>query len=447
MGGTGVFDKCQAQVKEADMSSAIVSSAKSAETELESFVEFCEARLDARFADPQAFQAFSVERFRDFWRLFLEWADPLRDGESEPVCTDDRCEFASFFPGLRLSYAENLLAPRSPEQEEQVTLVGRHGDGPRQELTRRELRERVRTVAAHLRALGIGPEDRVVAIAANTPEATIGALAAATLGASFSSASPDMGAAAILSRFEQLSPKLLMADLSSDSVAEVVGALPSLQALVALDDEPVPAGIELPVHRLSELVSTRPPTPLPDGWERFPFNHPLFILFTSGTTGAPKCVVHGAGGTLLEHLKEHRLHCDLRRGDRLFFQTSCAWMMWNWQLSALAGGATLVLYDGMISGANTLWELAAGERVTHFGTSPAYLKMCQDHGYEPARAADLSALRAVMSTGSVLRDWQFDWVAEEVGPVKLQSISGGTDIIGCFVLGHPGLPVRRGMIQ
>jgi acetoacetyl-CoA synthetase len=429
------------------MSSGIVSPASSEETELETFVQFCEARLDERFADPQAFYAFSVERFRDFWRLFVEWVDPLRAGELEPVCSDERSEFASFFPNLRLSYAENLLAPRSPEQDQRIALVGRHGDGTREEIIRRELRERVRTVAAHLHALGIGREDRVVAIAANGPEATIGALAAATLGATFSSAAPDMGAAAILSRFEQLSPKLLMANLEGDGVATVAGSLPPLEALVALDDLPAPAGIELPVHRLSELATTPPPEPLSEGWERFPFNHPLFILFTSGTTGAPKCIVHGAGGTLLEHLKEHRLHGDLGPEDTLFFQTSAAWMMWNWQLSALACDARVVLYDGPLSDAGTLWRIVAEEKATVFGTSPPYLQLCEDSGYSPKREAPAPSLRSVLSTGSVLRDWQFDWVAEEVGPVKLQSISGGTDIIGCFLLGHPELPVRRGMLQ
>jgi acetoacetyl-CoA synthetase len=429
------------------MSSVIVSPANSEETALRGFVQFCEARLGERFDGPQAFYDFSVERFRDFWRLFVEWTDPLREGELEPVCSDDRCEFATFFPNLRLSYAENLLAPPAPEQDERVALVGHHGDGARQELSRRQLRERVRTVAAHLRALGVDSEDRVVAIAANTPEATVGALAVATLGATFSSAAPEMGAAAILSRFEQLAPKLLLADLDSESIAEVAASLPTLQALVALDDAPAPEGIELPVHRLSELAVSPPPEPLPEGWERFPFNHPLFILFTSGTTGAPKCIVHGAGGTLVEHLKEHRLHGDLGADDTLFFQTSAAWMMWNWQLSALACGARVVLYDGPLTDPGVLWRIVAEEKVTVFGTSPPYLQLCEDSGYSPKREAPAPALRSVLSTGSVLRDWQFDWVAEEVGPVALQSISGGTDIIGCFVLGHPELPVRRGMLQ
>ena len=429
------------------MSSGPVEPAISEKTQLGAFASFCESVIGRRFEGAQDFHAFSVERYREFWRLFLEWAQPLHAGEPEPVCTGDRCEAAEFFPNLRLSYAENLLEPRSPEQDEEVALVARHGDGSRQEITRRLLREQVRSVAGHLRALGIGEGDRVVAIAANNPEAIVGALAAATLGATFSSAAPEMGAPAILSRFEQLSPKLLMANLASDSVVAVAASLPSLQALVALDDLPAPDGLDLPLHRISKLAGAPPPEPLAEGWERFPFNHPLFVLFTSGTTGAPKCIVHGAGGTLLEHLKEHRLHGDLDGKDTLFFQTSAAWMMWNWQLSALACGARVVLYDGPLTEAGTLWRIVAEEKVTVFGTSPPYLQLCEESGFSPKREAPAPALRSVLSTGSVLRDWQFDWVAEEVGPVALQSISGGTDIIGCFVLGHPALPVRRGMLQ
>jgi len=421
--------------------------ANSEDSQLSEFVLYCEERTAERFESPQNFHDFSAQRFREFWKLFLEWADPRRSGEAMPICEGDACETATFFPNLKLSYAENLLEPRTPEEDEGIAVVARHGDGSREELSRRELRERVRRLAAHMRDLGIGKGDRVAAIAANNPEAMIAALATAALGATFSSAAPEMGAPAILSRFEQLSPKLLFTVTDGEGPNEVTSSLPSLQGVIALDDGPVPDPGGLPLHRLSDLIASPPPEALPEGWERFPFNHPLFILFTSGTTGAPKCIVHGAGGTLLEHLKEHRLHGDLRREDTLFFQTSAAWMMWNWQLSALACGARTVVYDGALAGPETLWRIVAEEEVTVFGTSPPYLQLCQHSGYSPRREAPPRALRAVLSTGSVLRDWQHDWVAEEVGAVKLQSISGGTDIIGCFVLGHPELPVRRGMIQ
>ncbi len=422
-------------------------------SQLRQFARLCEERSGRRFPDQVALHDFSVGEFREFWGNFLSWSGLLTEGTPDPVCTGDECEQASFFPQLRLSYAENLLRIDSPEDAERIAVVAYHPFRPVERLTRRDLHDRVLSVAGHLRRLGVGPGDRVAAVSGNNVEVLVGALAAATVGAAFACASPDMGASAVLSRFEQLEPMILMANLedgggASSSLGErirgVASALPSVRAIVALDEAPVPAGLPVPLLRLSEL--TGGPSDEPE-WQRFAFDHPLFILFSSGTTGRPKCIVHGAGGTLLEHVKEHRLHVDLDREDTLFFHTSAAWMMWNWQLSALASGSAIVLFDGPISGPDTLWRVVSDERVSVFGTSPPYLQLCQDSGYSPRREVDLTRLRAVLSTGSILHDWQYDWFAGHVGPMPLQSISGGSDIIGCFVLGHPDLPLNRGWIQ
>ena len=409
---------------------------------LAAFMRYCGAPVDQH-----RFYRFSITEPDRFWRLLLDWSELPIEGDPQPVCTGGSCEHASFFPNLRLNYAEVLLTGA----DDAPAIAAHHSNRATERMTRGELRRAVGRVAAGFQELGVQPGDRVAAIAHNDAASVIACLAAAAIGASFCCAPPEMGEAAILSRFAQLGPRLLLGHTAAggqsigERVAAVAAGLPSLAAIVTLDQGELPNRAAVPTRQLTELMAAS--RPMLSDWPRLGFNHPLFILFSSGTTGMPKCIVHGAGGTLLEHLKEHRLHCDIGPGDRLFFHTSCAWMMWNWQLSALASGAELVLYDGAVNGPETLWHIAAAERVTHFGTSPAYLKLCQDQGYEPARAVELGSLRAVMSTGSILYDRQYDWFARAVGKLPLQSISGGTDIVGCFVLGSPILPVWRGEAQ
>ncbi|MEA2200599.1 MAG: acetoacetyl-CoA synthetase, partial [Solirubrobacteraceae bacterium] len=264
------------------------------ESQLSSFMRFCEASTGSRFRDQTAFHEFSVAEYRRFWQLFLQWSDILHEGSPEPVCTDDLCERASFFPDVRLNYVENLLRIDSSETANRLALVAHHPSRPPQRLTRGELRDRVRNVATGLRRLGVAPGDRVVAVAGNNAEVVVGGLAAAAIGATFSSAGTDMGAPAVLSRFEQLEPTVLMANLSggeaesmtlSERVGEVARRLPSLTAVIALDDGPVPSRLPAPVHPLTELMTGAAPDAVDSEWERLPFNHPLFVLFTSGTTG------------------------------------------------------------------------------------------------------------------------------------------------------------------
>ena len=407
----------------------------------------CE-RVAGRKLAGEELHAFSIEEPAAFWRTLLEWTAIPWSGSADVVLTGEQVATARFFPDVRLNYAEALLRPLPGVDDDRPALTSVHAGRPPERYSRRELRAAVERTAAALEGLGLRSGDRMVLVAPNHAGAVVAALAAAALGATISTATPDMGAPALVARFAQVEAGLLLIDrggMPTEGTAQLVDGLPTLRRVVLLDDAPLPALGALPVDRLAVLLAGVD-ADARTAWPRLPFDHPLFVMFSSGTTGPPKAMVHGAGGTLLEHVKEHRLHGGLSPADTLYFHTTTAWMMWNWQLSALAVGAHVVVYDGPVAGPETLWELAAELGVTLFGTSPAYLQLCEEAGYRPA-AVDLSRLRALLPTGAVLHDRQFDWVAAHVGPVPVQSISGGTDIIGCFVLGHPERPVRRGRCQ
>lgn len=404
---------------------------------------------------------WSVRNPERFWRATAEFCGLIADDFDSSKCIGvdrmappDATFGPKWFDGAKLNFAENLLR----YCDDRPAIISWNERGRQQQLTFAELRGEVSRIATSLRDMGVGVGDRVAGFLPNLPETIIAMLATTTLGAVWSSCSPDFGVQGVLDRFGQIEPKVLVcADGYRYSgkeidclerVRTIATSIPSIRHVIVIpylndrvDTASVPRAVRWDsLRRIGDAPA----------FERLPFDHPVYVMYSSGTTGLPKCMVHGAGGTLLQHLKELVLHTNMTREDRMFYFTTCGWMMWNWMLSSLAVGATLVLYDGapLHPRSDILWDLIDAERVTVFGTSAKYLAIAEKSGLTPRTSHDVEALRAILSTGSPLADHSYDYVYEHIkSDVHLASISGGTDIISCFALGNPTGPVYRGELQ
>ncbi len=405
--------------------------------------------------DYEALWRWSIENQSALWDAVWDWCGVVGDKSGRAVETGDHLPEARYFPDARLNFAENLL----PRRTGTPAIIARNESGGHREVSWRELYDLTSRLAQAMRAAGLEPGDRVALLLPNIPEAVAIALAAAAIGAVISSASPDFGVRGVVDRFGQVGPRLLfVADGYTyrgkryDTLAKVpriLDGLPTVERTVVVPnfDEATPSTAAYSVT-LDDFIAPHPPTDI--HFARLPFDHPLYILFSSGTTGVPKCIMHRAGGVLLQHLKEHQLHCDIRAGDRVFYYTTLGWMMWNWLVSALASEATILLYDGspVHPTTTTLFDFAQDTGMTLMGTSPGYLDTLRTSHASPRQTHELSSLRTIVSTGSPLPANGFVYVYRHVKrDVHLASVSGGTDLCACFVGGIPTHPVHPGEIQ
>jgi acetoacetyl-CoA synthetase len=421
------------------------------------FLNFINQKFNQDFTDYTPLYEWSIANIEEFWAAFWEFADIIHSQSYDEVVDDlSRMPGSHWFSGARLNFAENMLRYR----DNQIAMIFKGEGRESTKMTYRQLYDEVARLAKSLKNAGIQPGDRVVGFMPNMPQTIIAMLAATSMGAVWSSCSPDFGIKGVLDRFGQIKPRILFTANgysfkgkpvdSLERISNILKELPSIEKVVVVPYTELAADISnVPkaLHYKDFLSSEKN---LEVEFEQLPFEHPLYIMYSSGTTGLPKCMVQSAGGILIHHLKELLLHSDLKREDTIFYFTTCGWMMWNWLTSSLAVGATLVLYDGnpFHPHPGALWEMAQDEKITVFGTSAGYIAALQNEGVKPGKSYDLTSLRTVLSTGSPLSIDSFEYIYNEIkADLQLASIAGGTDLNGCFALGNPMGPVYAGELQ
>ena len=425
-------------------------------SQLEAFRFQVNSRFNLKIKNYSELHSWSISNISDFWKAIWGFmAIKYSSNYNQVIDDENKMPGAKWFDGLLFNFAENLLRIRS----DKAAIIFQSENNDSKIISYNELYNEVEKLASSLRKMGIKNGDRIVGIMPNLPETIIAMLATTSIGAIWSSCSPDFGTQGILDRFTQIDPKIIFTTDgyfykgksidSNNKLKDILKQLPSIQKVIITP-------FLKQNHDISSINNSIvwndfiDPEPNPIIFEQVPFDHPLYIMYSSGTTGKPKSIVHGAGGTLIQHLKELRLHTDININDTVFYFTTCGWMMWNWLVSNLAIGSTILLYDGspFYADRNSMWDMIDNFKITHFGTSPKFLETCRDTKLSPIKTHSLKSLKSILSTGSPLVEECFEYVYKHIKKdVQLSSISGGTDIISCFALGNPILPVINGEIQ